>query len=280
MTTPTTLDVSGLTVRIPLRRGGTVHAVTDAYLTASAGRLHFLVGGSGSGKSTLMSTITGLLPRSAVVSGNVSVTDESGTVLTGPELWQRRGRTVGVVPQSAMTCFTPVRRLGPQLAETARYARGERSPAELLDLVELDRSALRRYPHELSGGMAQRAAIAAALAGDPQVIIADEPTSALDPELSTSVVSLLSDLAGTGRIVIAATHDLACITGDTADISVMCASRVVESGPARRVLDRPRHEYTRDLLAALPENGLTPLPHPLPDLVDLPDDYRYGDTIV
>ncbi|MFD2468882.1 ATP-binding cassette domain-containing protein [Amycolatopsis silviterrae] len=270
-----TLLLEQVSVRIPIGSGREVHALTDVDLVAARGRPHFVIGSSGSGKSTLCSTVTGLLPDSARFSGTVTVTG----ACTAPELWKRRGRTVGVVPQSAMTCFTPVRKLGGQLAETVRFLRGERSPRELLDLVGLEAGALAKYPHELSGGMLQRAAIAAAIAGDPPVVVADEPTSALDPERSRDAVALLAGLAlRQDRVVLVATHDIEALHDVTedADLSVVFASRVVETGPADEVLTAPRHPYTRDLLAALPENGLHPLPHPTPSLVDLPADYRYG----
>jgi ABC-type dipeptide/oligopeptide/nickel transport system ATPase component len=272
-----TLILDQVRVRIPLGDGREVHALTDADLVAAPGTPHFVIGSSGSGKSTLCSTVTGLLPGSARFSGTVSVTGPS--TVAAPQLWRCRGRTVGVVPQSAMTCFTPVRKLGGQLAETVRFLRGERGPRELLDLVGLEADALAKYPHELSGGMVQRAAIAAAIAGDPPVVVADEPTSALDPGRSRDAIALLAGLAmRQDRVVLVATHDLDAlrdVTGD-ADVSVMFASRIVETGPAAEVLAAPKHPYTRDLLAALPENGLHPLPHPTPSLADLPADYRYG----
>ncbi|MFD8495764.1 ATP-binding cassette domain-containing protein [Amycolatopsis sp. NPDC059657] len=252
-----TLLLEKLSVRIPVDRGE-VHAVTEADLVAVPGRPHFVIGGSGSGKSTLCAAVTGMLPATARVTGRVTV---SGAI--------------GVVPQSAMTCFTPVRKLGKQLAETVRWLRGERGPRELLDLVGLEADALGKYPHELSGGMLQRAAIAAAIAGDPAVVVADEPTSALDRERSRAAVSLLAKLA-VDRAVLVATHDIEALRGADADLSVMFASRIVETGPAAEVLAAPGNPYTRDLLAALPENGLHPLPFPTPDLVGLPDDYRYG----
>ncbi|WP_410660605.1 ATP-binding cassette domain-containing protein [Amycolatopsis sp. lyj-112] len=260
-----TLSLEGVGVRIPVGPGREVHALTDVDLVAVPGRPHFVIGGSGSGKSTLCAAVTGLLPGTAKLTGKVSVDGHQE---------MRRGSVVGVVPQSAMTCFTPVRRLGGQLAETVRHLRGERGPEELLELVGLEADALKKYPHELSGGMVQRAAIAAALAGDPPVVVADEPTSALDRERSRDVVALLTGL-GRDHVVLVATHDIEALPHD-ADLSVMFASRVVETGPAADVLTAPRHAYTRDLLAALPENGLHPLPHPTPDLVNLPADYRYG----
>ncbi|GAB3953921.1 ABC transporter ATP-binding protein [Kribbella albertanoniae] len=267
-----TLELKAVQVRIPIGAGREVHALTDVDLLAIPGKPHFVVGGSGSGKSTLCSVVSGLLPSHARFAGTVSA---AGFAV--PELWRHRGRVVGVVPQSAMTCFTPVRRLGGQLAETVRYLGGERGPAELLDLVGLDPSALTKYPLELSGGMLQLAAIAAALAGDPPVVVADEPTSALDRGRSEDVVRLLAKLAA-DRVVLVATHDLAAVRSGApdADLSVMFASRIVETGRAGDIFTAPRADYTRDLLAALPENGLHPLPHPVPDLIDLPADYRYG----
>ncbi|WP_280383968.1 ABC transporter ATP-binding protein [Nocardia wallacei] len=272
-----TLTLEGVTVRLPLAPGRVVHAVTEAALEVRAGSVHGLIGESGSGKSMLGATVTGLLPRRAEVSGTVTLRDGDRT-LTGAEIHRARGHTVALVPQSAMTYFTPVRRIGPQLSETIRYLGTRHDPGELLERVGLESSALHRYPHELSGGMAQRAAVAFALAGDPAVIIADEPTSALDAERSAAILKLLSDFAGEGGRVLLITHDITALRESAVctELSVMHASRIVETGTPTAVLDSPRDEYTRDLLAALPENGLRPLPHPTPELVNLPADYRYG----
>ncbi|MFW0788016.1 ATP-binding cassette domain-containing protein [Gordonia sp. CPCC 205333] len=239
-----TLSVRDLSVQIPLPNGGVVDAVTRVSLVAQPSRIHYLVGGSGSGKSTLLDAITGLLPADAIISGQIA-TDETGCGL---------GHTIGVVPQSPATSFTPVRRLGSQLSEAVKCLGGKRTPEELLAMVDLDAHALRRYPHELSGGMAQRAAIAAALAGNPPILLADEPTASLDAQRSLEVLTMLTTLAATGRVVVVATHDIAAVraatVGGNADVSVMFASRVVESGPMRRVLTTPEHSYTGELLAA------------------------------
>lgn len=271
-----TLRLRGVTVRIPLGSGRTVHAVTDADLTVRAGTVHGLIGESGSGKSMLAATITGLLPARAHMSGSVTLELDERT-LSARALRHERGRTVALVPQSAMTWFTPVRRLGPQLAETIRYLGTGHDPAKLFTLVGLETTALQLYPHEVSGGMAQRAAIAFALAGDPALIIADEPTSALDPARAAAVLELLGGFAANGGRVLLVTHDLTALRESAIceDISVMYASRIVETGDTQ-VLTDPAHRYTRDLLAALPENGLHPLPHNSPELVDLPADFAYG----
>lgn len=272
-----TLTLRQVTVRIPLTPGRSVHAVTAADLVVRRGTVHGLIGESGSGKSMLAATVTGLLPKHAQMTGEVSLELDDRT-LTTREIWGSRGHTVAWVPPSAMTYFTPVRRLGPQLAETIRYLGTAHDPAELVTRVGLEATALQQYPHELSGGMAQRAAMAFALAGDPAFIIADEPTSALDAERAAAILRLLGDFAADGGSVLLVTHDLTALrkSGICADISVMHASRIVESGSAGTVLDTPGDRYTKDLLAALPENGLSPLPYTTPELVNLPADYRYG----
>lgn len=149
-------------------------------------------------------------------------------------------------------------------------ARAQRA-AELLDLVGLAPGALAQYPHELSGGMAQRAVLAFSMAGDPRVLLADEPTAGLDPELADRILRLLADIAARGTAVLVITHDLSSLTRtDIAQtVSVMYAGRIVESGPAERVLRAPSHEYTRALLRALPENGLHRMGTPPPSLTHL-----------
>lgn len=272
-----TLTLRRVSVRIPLGPGRIVHAVTDADLVVAHGTVHGLIGASGSGKSMLSATVTGLLPARARMTGTV-VLDADGGTYSAARLARARGRTVASVPQSAMTYFTPVRRLGSQLAETIRYLGTEHDPGALLRRVGLPADVLRRYPHELSGGMAQRAAVAFALAGDPALIIADEPTSALDAARAAAILDLLGEFAASGGSVLLVTHDLTALRAARicADVSVMYASRIVETGSAEQVLTDPAHPYTRDLLAALPENGLRPLPFPTPELVNLPADFHYG----
>ncbi|MFG1797214.1 ATP-binding cassette domain-containing protein [Nocardia sp. NPDC049149] len=272
-----TLTLRKVSVRVPLAPGRVVHAVTDADLVVRRGTVHGLIGESGSGKSMLAATITGLLPKRARMTGEVSLALDGRTLGT-TEIRRSRGHAVAWVPQSAMTYFTPVRRVGPQLAETIRYLGTAHRPADLFAEVGLEVEALQRYPHELSGGMAQRAAIAFALAGDPALIIADEPTSALDAERAAAILRLLGDFAARGGRVLLVTHDLTALRASEicTDVSVMYASRIVEIGSAAVVLDEPAERYTRDLLAALPENGLHPLPFATPELVNLAADFRYG----
>jgi peptide/nickel transport system ATP-binding protein len=273
------LEVRGLTVRIRTD-AGIVHAASDIDLDLEAGQVHALVGESGCGKSIVASAICGLLPSTATVNGTITLnsTDGLGMQLVGADekvLRGIRGRRIALVPQSAATHLTPVRTVGAQLEETLRHLGSTRRAHDLLEQVGLAAGTAAAYPHQLSGGMAQRAAIALALAGDPDVIIADEPTSSLDPHLTEHVLDLLGDCARRGAAVLLITHDLARLAGHAHRLSVMYASRILETGPAATVLDDPWHPYTRDLLAALPAGGLTPLPGMPPELTNLPDDCVY-----
>lgn len=197
-------------------------------------------------------------------------------MLAAPERRLRdevRGRRIGLVPQSAATHLTPVRTVGAQLVEAVRVLRpGEplTTVHALADAVGLPREMLDRYPHELSGGTAQRVGVAAALAGDPPVLLADEPTAGLDRPLVDRTVDLLAERAAAGQAVLMITHDLRAARRVATDIAVMYASRLVEIGPAEDVLADPWHPYTRCLRDALPDRAFVPVPGHPPDLTALP----------
>lgn len=273
------LTLDGLTVRIPTR-AGTVHAVTEVDLTLRRGRIHALVGESGCGKSVTGAAICGLLPTSATVHGRILLrareTEPVDLVRAGAGRWRRiRGRRIAWVPQSAATYFTPVRTVGAQLAETCAYLDSPHTPADLLDRVGLEPRVAGRHPYELSGGMAQRAAIACALAGDPEVIVADEPTASLDPALTEHTLALLRAAADTGAAVLLISHDLDTLAEHTDHVAVMYASRILETGPTAAIFTDPWHPYTRDLLAATPAGGLHPIPGMPPSLTDPAPDCVY-----
>ena len=268
------VEARGLTVRIPTR-AGTVHAVSDIDLRLDAGQVHALVGESGCGKSIIAAMLCGLLPTTATATGTVTLSsgDAAPTELVGTreKQWRRlRGRRIALVPQSAATFLTSVRTVGDQLTETLHHLHSRHTVTSLLIRVGLPDAVAALYPHQLSGGMAQRAAIAFALAGDPAVIVADEPTSNLDPQLTSHVLDLLDDCAHTGAAVLLITHDLAALPTHADRLSVMHSGRIVETGPTTAVLDNPGHPYTRALIAALPEHGLTPPPEMPPELTNLP----------
>ena len=280
----TRLSIDALTVRIPVGRGDVVHAVTELSLDVEAGSITALVGESGCGKSIVGGAVMGVLPHAAVTTGSIhlQVDDPANStagpvdILTGKHSY--RGRHIALVPQSPGTSFTPVRTVGSQLQEAIAALGTAHTPADLVDRAGLARTALDLYPHELSGGMAQRAAVAAALAGDPEVIIADEPTSGLDRARTDQIGKLLRECADGGAAVLLITHDLGhLIRAGIADtVAVMYASRLMEVGPGAHVLDDPWHDYTRDLLAALPERGLHPLPHPPRALTNLSEICPYA----
>ncbi|MCZ4590441.1 ABC transporter ATP-binding protein [Rhodococcus opacus] len=277
--TTSAVTITGLTVRIPTT-AGIVHAATDVDLTLTSGQVHALVGESGCGKSVVGSAICGLLPSTATVQGRITLHRADGPdadlAAAGSRTWRTiRGHRIAWIPQSAATYLTPVRTVGDQLAETCRHLHSAHPPTALLARVGLEQSVADLYPHELSGGMAQRAAIAFALAADPQVIIADEPTSNLDPELTEHTLQLLRAAADAGSAVLLISHDLDTLPVHTDHVAVMYASRIVETGPTAAVFAGPWHPYTRDLLAALPTGGLRPIPGMPPTLTDLPGDCVY-----
>jgi len=281
VTTGPLLAVDGLSVRFRLgrRRPQVVQAVTDVSFTLEPGRLLALVGESGCGKSVLAAALLGLLPANADVCGRAVLggTGPEIDLLDAPEpmlAGRVRGRRIGLVPQSAASHLTPVRTARVQLAETVRTLRPG-DPGALVDeltyRVGLDPVMLGRYPHELSGGTAQRVAMAIALAGDPDVVLADEPTPGLDRPLVQRTVDALAALAAEGRAVLMITHDLEAARRAATHLAVMYASRIVELGPAADVLSDPWHPYTAGLLRALPDAGFTPVPGHPPELTALPE---------
>ncbi|MGH3786004.1 MAG: ABC transporter ATP-binding protein [Pseudonocardiaceae bacterium] len=299
MTAPALLDVQELSVRFrlgPHGRQGVVSAVTDISLSLIAGRVLALVGESGCGKSVLAASLLGLLPANAEVRGRALLAKGQGAwieLLSAPEqLLQNRvrGRLIGLVPQSAATHLTPVRRVGTQLSETIqelspppsgaerRFPRRSRrhskpngdATEQLVKRAGLELDVLQRYPHELSGGMAQRVGVASALAGNPSVVLADEPTAGLDRPLVDRTVDQLAALAADGHAILLITHDLRAARRVATDLAVMYASRLVEYGPADEVFSDPWHPYTRGLLAALPDRGFTAIPGDPPELTALP----------
>lgn len=273
------LEVTDLSVRFRLPRA-IVRAVSHVNLTLRPGRMLALVGESGCGKSVLTSALLGLLPANADVAGTAWLRGAAGDVelLTAPErVLSRgvRGRRIALVPQSAHAALTPTRSARAQILETVRVLEGradaEDRVAALADRAGLHASALDLYPHELSGGMAQRVVLALALAGRPDVILADEPTSGLDRPLAHRAVAELRGLADDGMAVLMITHDLVAAEGAATDLAVMYASRLVESGPIDEVLRDPWHTYTTELLDALPRRRFAPIPGHPPDLTAVDD---------
>ncbi|WP_349270001.1 ABC transporter ATP-binding protein [Mycolicibacterium parafortuitum] len=247
--------LTGLTVGIDLRRGrdsATVDVLDDVYLDVPAGRVTALVGESGCGKSLVAAALTGLMPPGSRVRGTVHVGGRQ-VRCDDERAWRElRGRQVGSVPQSASTSFTPVRTIGSQLAEVCARLDSDRTPGQLCAAVALPPHVVDRYPHELSGGMAQRVAIAAALAGRPGLLVADEPTSALDPDNAALIWQLLGDAASDGAGVLVITHDMPSLLRAAVcdDVAVMARGTVLSQATLSDTLTSA-DPYTQALLGTV-----------------------------
>ena len=254
------LEVEGLRVRLPTPTGfATVVDGVDYHVEQA--QVFGVAGESGSGKTMSMLALLGLLPPGSVVEGRAAFGGKDLLRLRGRDLRAVSGRDIGMVFQDPMTSLHPMLSVGRQLTEHVRrhLGLGRRAAAEraeeLLAQVRIPdpTSALHAYPHQFSGGMRQRIAIAIALACGPRLLIADEPTTALDVTVQAGILRLLDGLRREHDLsVILITHDLAVMSSIADRVSIFYAGRVVESGSRASVLPHPRHPYTRALLDALP----------------------------
>ncbi|GAA2582237.1 ABC transporter ATP-binding protein [Dactylosporangium fulvum] len=255
------LTIENLTVEYRLARRR-VRAVADLELSVKPGETLALVGESGSGKSTIAHTIMGALPPSATISaGRIRFDGLDLARLSQRRFNGIRGRSLGFIPQDPMVSLNPLHRVGRQVSESIRIHTGtprreaERRAVELLERVGLPDPATRarQFPHELSGGMRQRVLIAAALAGQPKLLVADEPTTALDVTVQKVILDDLADLArSSGIAVLLITHDLAVAADRAHHIAVLKDGRLVEYGTPGTVLGRPEHPYTQALISSVP----------------------------
>jgi peptide/nickel transport system ATP-binding protein len=282
------LDVQSLAVHYRTSRGITC-AVDGASFRVPAGAVVGLVGESGCGKTTIARAITGVMPRNASIpSGRILFDGRDLVTLDASAYRELRWREIAFVPQSAMNSLDPVYRVGTQLEEVlvmrggrSRDAAKKRS-SELFELVGLDPGRLRDYPHQFSGGMRQRAAIALALALDPKLVIADEPVTALDVIVQRQVLDTIRALQKRlGISVILVTHDISVVAYICDRVVVMYAGQVVEAGATADVLERPRHPYTMGLNNAFPDlqrtgGELVPIDGSPPDLLDPPPGCRFA----
>jgi len=253
------LEIQGLTLRLPR----TARPVLDGVdLTVGARETVALVGESGSGKTLTSRTVLRLLPKGAVTEGSVLVEGEDVLTMTQDRLRRLRSGTAAMVFQDPRAAINPLRRVGDFLTEGVRLGGGRGAAestaraGEMLESVGLTAGALRQYPGELSGGMLQRVMIAAALMGDPRLLLADEPTTALDVTTQAEVVALLGEVRdrfGTGLLFV--THDLGLAAAISDRVYVMYGGRIAETGAAEEIFRRPRHPYTAALLASTPRLG-------------------------
>jgi peptide/nickel transport system ATP-binding protein len=253
------LEVRDLNVWFELERGE-LHAVQGVGFDLAQGDRLGLVGESGCGKTTTVLALMGLLPPSASVAGSILLDGEDLLSRGEDSVRPHRWLDVAMIFQGAMNALNPVKTVGDQISEpmelhnVADGHAADRRVAELLELVGIPSGAARRYPHEFSGGMRQRAAIAMALACDPKILLADEPTTALDVMVQAQILELLGRLSDElGLALLLVTHDLPVVAQVCGRAAVMYAGEIVESGPMDALYHSPRHPYTRLLFAATPD---------------------------
>jgi oligopeptide/dipeptide ABC transporter ATP-binding protein len=287
------LEVRGLTVDLPTQAGW-VKPVNDVSFSLKEGETLGVVGESGSGKTMLALALMGLEPPGARRSGDAwlrlratpegSNNHRANLVATAPgEMRALRGREIAMVFQEPMTALNPVLRVGAQIEEAIRVHEPRLGADELRrrTLETLERAAVpepglraRQFPHQLSGGLRQRAMIAMALAAGPRLLIADEPTTALDVTVQKQILDLLARLRDELDLALLfITHDLGVVAQVADRLAVLYAGRVVEEGPVEEVLRHPRHPYTEGLLRAAPRlrrGKLEPIPGVVPRLDALP----------
>jgi oligopeptide/dipeptide ABC transporter ATP-binding protein len=278
------LQISHLRTVFRRPDGRELAAVDDVSFFVRRGETLGLVGESGSGKSvTALSIVRLVAPPGRVASGRVMLEDVDLFSLDERAMQRVRGRRIGFVFQEPMVALDPVYTIGQQIAETlrvhglARGAAARTRAIELLDAVRVPDPPRRadEYPHQLSGGLRQRAMIALALCAEPSLLIADEPTTALDVTVQAEILDLLRDMRRTFNLsLLLITHDLGVVSEMADRVAVMYAGRIAEIGPARQVIDAPRHPYTRALLASVPGvhagARLQTIPGQVPSIADRP----------
>ncbi|POP77859.1 ABC transporter ATP-binding protein [Pseudomonas syringae] len=258
----TVLSISDLTVRFA---GAPANVVDGVSFSVKRGKTLAIVGESGCGKSVTSMGLMGLLPTTAKVGASDSLLiDEALLGMSEERLLDVRGNRMAMIFQEPMTSLNPVFTIGEQIAESVMRHQGlsdkdaRQRALDMLEKVRVPdaRQRLDAYPHELSGGMRQRAMIAMALANDPALIIADEPTTALDVTIQAQILSLIANLqTETGTAMILITHDLGVVAEVADEVMVMYAGRVVESGPVKTLFDDPQHPYTIGLMGSMPSIG-------------------------
>tara|TARA_R110002126_G_scaffold23923_2_gene83495 strand:+ start:2122 stop:3855 length:1734 start_codon:yes stop_codon:yes gene_type:complete len=258
------LNVKNLTVEYPTRFG-IFQAIKNVDLSLEPGEIHGLVGESGAGKSTIGSAIIGLLPHPGYIAeGELTFQGENLRDIDQNQYHKMRGARISMIFQDPQTSLNPLMTIQDQLVETIRqhtkmsYEDALNRSIELLTETGIENAKTRitDFPHQFSGGMRQRVVIALALCTDPELIIADEPTTALDVAIQKQILNLIRDLAKTRNVgFILITHDIGVIAEITDRVSVLRNGKLVESGPTSQVLGRPKEDYTKALMAAVPQLG-------------------------
>ncbi len=290
----TILDVRGLKTYF-FTEDGVVKAVDGVDFDVGRGEIVALVGESGCGKSVTSFSIMQLVGvPGKIVDGEVLFNGRDLLGFSEQEMRQMRGDQLSMIFQQPTSCLNPVFKVGDQISEVLEIHRGTDKKQGWQQAVELLRTVgipepekrVEAFPHELSGGMAQRVMIAMALANEPELLIADEPTTALDVTIQAQILDLMRDLqAKLGTSIILITHDMGVVAEMASRVSVMYAGRIVEQARVQELFDQPYHPYTRGLLASIPVMGvvkerLDTIPGSVPNLIDLPPGCKFAPRCV
>jgi len=284
----TMLEIKNLSIHY-VGKDSTAKAVENVSLNLSEGELLGIVGESGCGKTTLARSIMGVNPQSAkIASGkifyqNKKILDSEDASIIGDYKWKE----IAFIPQSAMNSLDPVYRIIDQMREIlvvrGKYKKkdADKKSEELFNLVGIEKNRLRDFPHQFSGGMKQRVAIAMALALDPKIVIADEPVTALDVIVQRQILDLFNELRDKLNLsIILVTHDVSVVAYICQKVAVMYAGEIVETGPVKYILEKPFHPYTMGLNNAFPDlhstnDFLVPINGTPPNLINPPTGCRF-----
>lgn len=287
------LEVRDLQTTFDLGKTLSVRAVDGVSFDVRAGETLAIVGESGSGKSVTSLSIMGLLPKDIgrISAGSIKLRGREITTLSETKMRDIRGKEIGMIFQEPMTSLNPVHTIGQQIAEMVirhenlSHSKARARAIEMLDLVGIPEPARRvdNYPHEMSGGMRQRAMIAMALACEPRILIADEPTTALDVTIQAQMLELMADLQKKlGMAIVFITHDLGVVAEVADRVVVMYAAQVVETASVEDIFRNPRMPYTAGLMNSIPRLGssvnktrLEAIPGTVPALTSLPQGCRF-----
>lgn len=264
----TLLEIENLNLVFNLQ-SGTFQALHDVSLKLEKGKILAIVGESGSGKTLTAMSVLNLLPNTAqITSGHIFYQNQNLLKFNNKQMQKIRGKEIALIPQDPMTSLNPLYTIGNQLLEVVTLHKGlkgkeaEKYVLEALDAVKMPdaKERLKAYPHELSGGMRQRVAIAAALACDAKIIIADEPTTALDVTVQAQIIELLNEIKNNfGTSIILISHDLALVCENADETAVMYSGSIVEYCKGKDLFFLPKHPYTQALINSLPDLSRKPL---------------------